>query len=388
MKNKNLVFYFFGIRISAKARWLYKIRQHVFYERYIQYIRNIRDGGCKNKKLLFISHNITLTGAPLTVFSTAKRLHSLGYETLVIGLGEGPLLDMYRKEKMTAIHCARFNAADEDFMHTLRSFDFIFASTLLTYDIVEKIYGLKPCIWRISEGTSLISANLTKYHRALRNAPELYAVSEYTRTLLKPYNTNTKLLIYGVPDKSETYLKYYDRTSKFKRIKICVIGNYSKRKAQDLIIRAYRDLRKDIADKIEIFFIGSNFRGRKSGGHLHFLGEMITGNKYKILAGCDTLFCPSLDDPNPQVVMEAMMLKKPCVISENVGQKDYITDGINGFIIKTGDVGAIKSVMEKLVENPAIIDGMSEKSYALYKKHFNFEDYINRVITVIKEKTI
>ena len=81
-----------------------------------------------------------------------------------------------------------------------------------------------------------------------------------------------------------------------------------------------------------------------------------------------------------------MMMKKPCVISENVGQKDYITNGVDGFVLKTGSVEEIKNAMTLLAENPQIIDEMSERSYELYKKHFRFEDYINKVISVIEEQ--
>lgn len=348
------------------------------------------------KNILFIGHDCSLSGAPLAVFNTAVALKNRGFNVASLAFNTGPLAKKYEEEDIPCFISEKYNGlvkysddVSSELNHILEKFDFIFCNTVLSCNLFDRIKDKKPHLWRIAEGDDIQKRYAREYpqmERILSEADKLYAVSEYTKEYLNHYNDNVELLLYGFPDMSEKYLKNYNKAAKKEKIKFCVIGYYSERKAQDIIIRTYRELAEDIRCKIEITFVGTGFEGFKDEDGLHFAGAKFDDEKYKILGDCDVLLCPSLDDPNPQVVMEGMMMKKPCVVSDMVGQKNYITDGVDGFIVKAGDYKDLAAVMKKIVANPEILDIMSDKSYDLYQKYFCFDKYINKVISIIKEK--
>ena len=115
------------------------------------------------------------------------------------------------------------------------------------------------------------------------------------------------------------------------------------------------------------------------------MGVKLGDDKYNILAECDVLLHPALDDPNPQAVMEGMMMHKPCIITDHVGQKDVIENGVDGFIVEAGNAQQLANLIRDIVNNPSILEGIGEKSYLLYKKYFSFENYISNVISIIEK---
>ena len=56
-----------------------------------------------------------------------------------------------------------------------------------------------------------------------------------------------------------------------------------------------------------------------------------------------SIFClPSIDEGFGTVVVEAMASRLPVIVTENVGAKDLITNGVEGFIVPIRDKEALK----------------------------------------------
>lgn len=75
------------------------------------------------------------------------------------------------------------------------------------------------------------------------------------------------------------------------------------------------------------------------------------------------------------VVNEALCFGLPVIASDMVGSgSDLVKDGVNGFVFKTGDIEALKDLMEKLMNNKTLRIELGKKSKELIKKYSYEED--------------
>lgn len=347
---------------------------------YIDYINSK-----PSKKILLISHSFSLTGAPLAVFHTAKYFKNLGWDVVVIGFDNRELVKYYKQENITVFADPAYNFVSPALTKYLKAFDFIFVNTVLGYRWVNVIPNSVKYIWRIAEGKDIDTKFAkTDLFNTLKKSNSLYAVSKYTQNILRQFNPSVNLLLYGV---KEVVLAPDKAVKDNNIIKFVVVGNYCARKGQDLIFDAVSALPQKYKTKMEFIFMGEGFHKFKDTANFKFVGVKRDLEKYKIIQSADILLCPSLDDPNPQVVMEGMMMHKPCIVTDCTGQKDYIQNGESGWVIKAGDVKDLQNLLIKLMRvSKRKLKIMGGKSYTIWRKYFKLEDYLNKVKQIVCRK--
>jgi len=73
-------------------------------------------------------------------------------------------------------------------------------------------------------------------------------------------------------------------------------------------------------------------------------------NIESLYRACDMFSILSKFDTFAMTVLEAMAGSLPVIISNNVGAKDLICEGINGFVVNTEDIGAVSSKIALLLD--------------------------------------
>lgn len=86
--------------------------------------------------------------------------------------------------------------------------------------------------------------------------------------------------------------------------------------------------------------------------HVHLLG--LRSDAPDIIASSDVIAVPSLCDPLPLVVLEAMGAGKPVVGTRSGGCQDMIVEGQSGFVVPPGDSAALADKLAFLLLNPQI----------------------------------
>lgn len=122
------------------------------------------------------------------------------------------------------------------------------------------------------------------------------------------------------------YVRDYNPNKK--PIKICTSGRILLQKNPSL----FNQIAAGLPD-VEFIWIGEGeLRSELTSKNIKITGWVSRLEALKILEGCDVFLLPSLWEGLPLSLLEAMYLKKLCVVSNVIGNKDVIDSGRNGFI--------------------------------------------------------
>lgn len=77
--------------------------------------------------------------------------------------------------------------------------------------------------------------------------------------------------------------------------------------------------------------------------------EKLTPDEYlKLLESCDLYICLSLLESFSISSLEAMAMGCAVIVSENAGISEYITDGVNGFVVSVEQPNLIRELLLRL----------------------------------------
>ncbi len=116
--------------------------------------------------------------------------------------------------------------------------------------------------------------------------------------------------------------------------------------------------------------------------HLGFLHDV-----RPVIAQADVLVLPSYyREGVPRSVLEAMGMEKPIITTDNVGCRDTVMDGKNGFLIPSRNVPALVEAMEKAIAlSPAQRAEMGRLSREMAEQEFGDQWVLPRYLALIRE---
>lgn len=142
-------------------------------------------------------------------------------------------------------------------------------------------------------------------------------------------------------------------------IRFGIIGQISPRKGTDILIEAFKNLRRSENDELHIH--GKCYFDK----YLEHIKQMVNstpGVEYKgayvpeelphILSEIDVLVVPSLWENYPLVVQEAFLCKVPVITSNTGGFPEVVKHGTNGLLFKAGSYIDLAEKMQYILDNP------------------------------------
>ncbi len=124
----------------------------------------------------------------------------------------------------------------------------------------------------------------------------------------------------------------------------------------------------------------------KSGlGNDVIFGGVWDNNIERVYMASDIFAMPSGFDTFGIVVLEAMSASLPVIISGTVGAKDFVRDGINGFIVDREDITSISSRLEFMLDGNNR-ERMAEAAYETAGEH-TWDIVVEKVLRIYDEIT-
>jgi len=148
-------------------------------------------------------------------------------------------------------------------------------------------------------------------------------------------------------------------------IKLIAIGRLIYRKNYLLLLKAMNKLK---AANVELTIVGEgeltdNFTAyikEHNLSNVHLLNEVPKDEIYNMIHQADCLVHPSYIEGLPNVVIEALAIGKPCLLSKIGAHIDVIEHGVNGFYFDHEDENSLVSLIDKLLLKPTSLSHMAE----------------------------
>lgn len=349
-------------------------------------------------RILFITHQLSKTGAPIVLLDLIRYYKKQGHEILVMSMAEGELRDVLENMGIPVMIREHFLVDFECFLKQAEVFDFIIANTLITFEAIHVLkYSHVPVIWWLHEGRQYFEyfeKTLPDFH-SLPAHIRIYAVSSYVQHAIKElYGYFAPLLPIGIRDVYRP-----QKNGGNKRLKFLVSGTYSKLKGQDLLAEALRKIPLEYRDSFQIEFYG-NLKMRdeavfgavqeleKQYSNLSVMPFVSHEEMLKRIATADLILIPSRVDPLPTVAAEAMMEHVPCIISDVCGIAAFLEDGKSGYIFKSEDADALAEKIIYVIQHAKELPGIGEQARRIYDQNFSYEIFEKNAADLIKSNLV
>lgn len=112
-------------------------------------------------------------------------------------------------------------------------------------------------------------------------------------------------------------------------------------------------------------------RDKAIDGHVLYVGTVSGQEKIDYYLSSDIYILPSYAENFPNAMLEAISAGMPMVVSGVGAVPEVIEDGVNGFIIKAGDVAGISEKVSELLKNELLRNSMREKNIKMAKERYD-----------------
>ncbi len=344
------------------------------------------------KKILFITHQLTRTGAPNVLLDMIKCCRKQGAATVVISLSDGPVRTEWQAAGIELSVIPGLSLMGNQIVEIMSRFDAIVVNTLVCCEVIPLcVQSGTETIWWIHE-----HENYFEYYKAvlpkwkdIKGKVRVYGVSPVTVRLLKEMAgySDAELLTFCVPETEEKSGHKDGGTVSF----VC-IGVYAYVKGQDVLCKAIKELKADIREKCMFMFYGDRTvvdstvylpveEAEREMECVKCFDSIPHDEMLKVIAKSDYVIIPSRKEPMPTVAVEAMMLRTPCIISDICGVADFLKDGESAIFFESENAGMLSSCIERAAEKAEtnLYESIAEEANKVYRKWFGKQAFQSQI---------
>jgi GT2 family glycosyltransferase/glycosyltransferase involved in cell wall biosynthesis len=336
--------------------------------------------------LLFVSHDLSLSGAPMMLFHAAVWCKRHGMFVTVMAPEDGPLRTKFETEGIPLIVDPLVETEHESFVAFARDFDCVVANTIRTSAVVRALKREDvPVVWWLHEPGSVGEHYLReepKLRAAMPMADLLLAPSERTASIYRPYTESAvKCLHNAIPDvRGETPLP-----SEPAPLRFLLMASIEPRKGQDIFVKALAQLPRELRDAAQFEIAGRILDPdfwpaiepiAQRIKNLSVTGALSHADALAKVSAADVIVSPSRDEAMPTVtILEAMSLGKAIVASNVGGAAETFADGENALLVRPEMPEELAAAMRRLIEKPSLAVQLGSKARETYEQGFTIERF-------------
>ncbi len=173
-----------------------------------------------------------------------------------------------------------------------------------------------------------------------------------------------------------------------------VIGIVSKLwdgKGHAVLINAFKELKKEIKDaRLVIVGEGYLYDELLRMVDMHCLKDSVLFTGFQmdvseIISTFDVAVLPSFFEGMGRVLLEAMAMEKPVVASRVGGIPDLLEHGINGFLVRPGNVEELTEALKKILTDKGLAESMGKQGRKRIKEQFSADVMAQSVEKLYRE---
>lgn len=352
-----------------------------------------------DKKILMVTHELSMTGAPVVLSHAARILRDAGWQVVLVSPEDGMLRKTFLEEQIPVLIEESIYEKDT-WLSYAGEFDLILVNTVVPFPCIQQLENFPvPVIWWIHDARGGYEAYLKNVlPENLGENIHTLCVSKYAQDVVREFRPQyeTELLLYGLPDMGQKEDgKSNGETDAEKKKLFVTVGTVEKRKGQDIFAEAIRLLPEDVRANCKFLFVGkcmeeSVFKKVKeleeeypeTVQQVDFIRHEEIFSVYRYAAG---VICASRDDPLPTFMAETMMQSGVCICSEHTGTAPLIQNGVNGFVYKNNNPEELADCIRIVAEERMDMESIRKAGRKTFEKIFAEDIFKENLLNYVEQ---
>ncbi len=229
----------------------------------------------------------------------------------------------------------------------------------------------------------------------IKKIERIISVSKFTQLQMEKFNNVSSKKFHILPDTiyENKQINYTDlKLPKGKMIlTVSRLDKSDSYKNIDLLIKAIKDIIKEIPDVFLIIVGDGNDRSRLEGiaresdvsDKIIFTDRVSDDILQAYYKSCDIFILPSTNEGFGIVFLEAMYHSKPCIGANSGGVPEVISDNITGLLAKPNDQISLTENVIKLLKDDNLRNKMGKAGKERFEREFSFEQFKERLSNIL-----
>lgn len=348
----------------------------------------------EKKSLLIVSVFLAFSGVPIVALRTAQTAVQLGYRvTIAADGGDDAYISEAVKSGIDVIICKELkNASLENLLWT-DLYDIVLVNSLPMIRLAVKLAQKRRVTVWIHECPDVYECVRFWAEEIIaeiqRETVRLFAVSERAREhFFQRYfvKKDMPILSIGIEDYREHCRELCQLFPK--RFLFGLAGGIYFRKGQDIFLSAVEMLPDMVVENSFFLLVGKKITGEfgvnisrraLNINNCILLGERTPQEMYDLYGLLDVVVVASRQETLSMVAVEAMMMGKVCIVSDQTGIAEYIEHGKNGFVFHSENVEELNELMLWCYRHQECLKEIGENARKTYEHNFTMEIFAHNL---------